>query len=74
VIAEGLVIDVLAYNSKVYYVITDGGGYGEQVVRIPITGGENVLDAKSQVNGLSPVSSRHNVWIARRASATATAS
>src|SRR5262249_47784878 len=38
-------VDVLAYNSKVYYVITDGGGYGEQVVRLPITGNETVLDA-----------------------------
>lgn len=66
VIREGLVVDVLAYNSKVYYVITDGGGYGEQVVRVPITGSETVLDAISQVNGLSPVSSKHHVWIARR--------
>src|SRR5262249_46947081 len=31
-----LQVDVLAYNSKVYYVITDGGGYGEQVYRIPV--------------------------------------
>ena len=66
VVREGLVVDVLAYNSKVYYVITDGGGYGEQVVRVPVTGGETVLDAISQVNGLSPVSSKHHVWVARR--------
>lgn len=66
-IREGLVVDVLAYNSKVYYVITDGGGFGEQVVRVPVTGGETVLDAISQVNGLSPVSSKYHVWIARRA-------
>lgn len=26
-----LTVDVVAYNSKLYYVITDGGGYGEQV-------------------------------------------
>src|SRR5207302_10753758 len=26
-------VDVFAYNSKVYYVITDGGGYGQQVFR-----------------------------------------
>ena len=30
-IKKRVVVDVLAYNSKVYYVITDGGGYGEQV-------------------------------------------
>ena len=33
-------VDVYAYNSKFYYVITDGGGYGAQVYRLPITGSE----------------------------------
>lgn len=56
--------DVLAYNSKVYYVIMDGGGYGQQVVRLPCTGNETVLDAVSQVNGLPQVSSK-KIWIAR---------
>jgi protein involved in polysaccharide export with SLBB domain len=56
---------VSGYNSKVYYVITDGGGYGEQVIRLPITGNETVLDAVSQINGLSAVSSRHHIWVAR---------
>ena len=37
---KGLSIDVLAYNSKVYYVVTDGGGNGEQVYRVPATGGD----------------------------------
>jgi polysaccharide export outer membrane protein len=60
-------VDVIAYNSKFYYVITDGAGYGEQVVRIPITGHENVLDAISQVNGLPPVASKKHIWVARRA-------
>src|SRR5581483_3121843 len=32
---KNLNVDVLAYNSKVYYIITDGGGYGEQVYRVP---------------------------------------
>jgi polysaccharide export outer membrane protein len=57
-------VDVLAYNSKVYYVIMDGGGYGQQIVRLPCTGNETVLDAISQVNGLSQVSSKR-IWIAR---------
>ena len=60
-----ITIDVAAYNSKVYYVILDGGGYGEQVVRLPITGNETVLDAISQLNGLAPVSSKHHIWVAR---------
>lgn len=57
-------VDVLAYNSKTYYIITDGGGFGEQVVRLPYTGNETVLDAISQIQGLSEVSSKR-IWIAR---------
>jgi polysaccharide biosynthesis/export protein len=60
-----LQVDVLAYNSKFYYVITDGGGYGEQVFRIPATGNETVLDAISQINGLPAVASKKLVWVAR---------
>ena len=58
-------VDVLAYNSKVYYVITDGGGAGEQVYRIPTTGNETVLDAIAGVNGLPTVASKASIWIAR---------
>jgi polysaccharide export outer membrane protein len=58
-------IDVLAYNSKVYYVIFDGGGLGQQVYRLPITGNETVLDAIGQVQGLAPVSSKKHIWVAR---------
>ena len=57
-------VDVLSYNSKVYYVITDGGGYGEKVVRLPCTGNETVLDAIANIDGLSEVSSK-KIWIAR---------
>ncbi|QDT62900.1 polysaccharide biosynthesis/export family protein [Calycomorphotria hydatis] len=59
-------VDVLAYNSKVIYVITDGGGFGETVIRLPVTGNETVLDAISQVQGLSSVSSK-KIWVARPA-------
>lgn len=61
-----VIVDVIAYNSKRYYIITDGGGFGEQVVSFPITGSETVLDAMSNVGGLSEVSSKRNVWVARR--------
>ncbi|GIX05499.1 MAG: hypothetical protein KatS3mg114_1368 [Planctomycetaceae bacterium] len=61
-------VDVLAYNSKNYYVIVDGGGFGEQVIRLPYTGNETVLDAIAQVQGLSEVSSKR-MWIARPAPA-----
>jgi polysaccharide export outer membrane protein len=58
-------VDVIAYNSKVYYIVTDGGGYGEQVYRIPVTGNETILDAMAQINGLPAVSSKKKIWLAR---------
>jgi polysaccharide export outer membrane protein len=58
-------LDVSGYNSKVYYVIYDGGGFGEQVFRMPVTGNETVLDAVGQVFGLNPVSARRRIWVAR---------
>ena len=58
-------VTVGGYNSKVYYVITDGAGFGQQVFRLPITGNETVLDAISLINGLPPVSSKRNIWLAR---------
>ena len=59
-------VDVAAYNSKVYYVVTEGAGLGDNVVRVPITGNETVLDAISQIGGLSQLSSTQ-IWIARPA-------
>ncbi len=58
-------VDVLAYNSKVYYVITDGGGAGEDVIRMPSTGNETVLDAVAHIKGLPTVASKGDIWIAR---------
>lgn len=57
-------VDIAAYNSKVYYIITEGGGQGDNVVRLPVTGNETVLDAISQIQGLSQLSSKQ-IWIAR---------
>ena len=59
-------LDVFAYNSKVYYVITQGAGLGDQLMRVPATGNETVLDAIAQVNGLSRLASK-KIWIARPA-------
>jgi polysaccharide export outer membrane protein len=64
-ILEGLKVDIAAYNSKFYYVITDGGGFGEQVIRLPCTGNEMVLDAIAQIQGLPSVASKKHIWIAR---------
>jgi polysaccharide export outer membrane protein len=61
-------VEVASYNSKVYYIITQGTGQDDNVVRVPITGNETVLDAISQVQGISQVSSK-DIWIARPAPA-----
>lgn len=58
-------VDVVAYNSKVYYVLLDLGGAGQQVYRLPITGNETVLDGISNVNGLTIVSDTNRVWVSR---------
>lgn len=60
-------IDVNTYASKVYYVITDGGGQGEQVYPFTITGNETVLDAMANINGLPFQADKKRMWIARPA-------
>lgn len=57
-------VDVLGYNSKVYYVITQGAGLGDNVFSFPSTGNETVLDAIAQITGLDETSST-KIWIAR---------
>ncbi len=59
-------VDVLAYNSKVYYVILKGGERGDNVTRMPITGNETVLDAIAILGGIGSISDA-KVWIARPA-------
>ena len=57
-------IDVFSYNSKVFYIIAQGAGFGDSIQRLPITGNETVLDALATIGGLSRASSKH-IWIAR---------
>jgi polysaccharide export outer membrane protein len=64
--APEVAVEVVGYNSKVYYIITEGAGFGDAVTRLPITGNETVLDAIANVNGLAQVSSK-KIWIARPA-------
>jgi polysaccharide export outer membrane protein len=61
-----VIVDVLAYNSKTYFIITDGAGFGEQISEFSITGNETVLSALARVNGLPDVASRRDIWVARR--------
>lgn len=58
-------VRVSGYNSKVYYVIADGAGFGQSVYRIPITGNETVLDAISAIGGIPVSGSRKRIWLAR---------
>jgi len=57
-------VDVFSYNSKTYYIILQGAGLGDRVMQFPVTGNETVLDALSNVEGLSGTSS-DEIWIAR---------
>jgi polysaccharide export outer membrane protein len=59
-----IAVDILGYNSKVYYVITQGAGFGDQVAILPARGSETVLDAIGQIQGLSSNQSTR-MWIAR---------
>jgi polysaccharide export outer membrane protein len=61
-----VIVDIFAYNSKSYYLITSGAGLGDNVMRLPVTGNETVLDAISLAGGLSQLSSKR-IWIARPA-------
>lgn len=58
-------VEVVGYNSKVYFVVFDFGGAGQQVTRLPLTGNETVLDAISQTSGLPTVADGTNMWVAR---------
>jgi polysaccharide export outer membrane protein len=60
-----ITVDVFAYNSRKIYIIADGAGYGQQVIALPATGNETVLDAISRVQGLPPVASLKKIWVSR---------
>ncbi len=59
-----IALDVLGYNSKVFYVITQGAGLGDGVTILPAKGNETVLDAIGQIQGLQSNSSTR-MWLAR---------
>jgi polysaccharide biosynthesis/export protein len=57
-------VSVAAYNSKSFFVISEGAALGDNIQRFPITGKETVLDAVVLVGGLSRVSNKQ-IWVAR---------
>ncbi len=62
--APNATVDVFSYNSKNYYIVLQGAGMGDRVMQFPVTGNETVLDALSNVEGLSGTSSEE-IWISR---------
>ena len=59
-------VNVAGYNSAKYYVIFEGSSEGENVISLPITGKETVLDAIGALGGLQHGSS-DDIWISRPA-------
>jgi polysaccharide export outer membrane protein len=63
-------LTVSGYNSKVFYIITDGGGVAaESVTRLPMTGKTTILDALGQIGGLPVYSREKDMWLVRPAPA-----
>src|SRR5262245_19855659 len=58
-------LDIAGFNSRVYYVIFDQDGAGQQVYRLPVTGNETVIDAIAELKGLPPGTFRKRIWVAR---------
>ena len=64
--SPSVTVDVAGYNSKFYYIVTQGANQGDRIHRVPYTGNETVLDAIAQTGGISQQSST-NIWISRPA-------
>jgi len=62
--SPNIAVDIYFYNSKYYYVIMEGAGFGDRIQQFPYTGNETVLDAIAGINGMDRVSSKR-VWISR---------
>jgi hypothetical protein len=62
---EEVSVDVLDFASKYCYLVVNGAGYGEAVIRIAINGSDTVLDVVGKIGGLPPQSSLKKMWLAR---------
>jgi polysaccharide biosynthesis/export protein len=60
--SDRVFIDVVAMNSKTYYVLGDVHKPG----KFPITGKETILDAVNLAGGLMPTAEHHSVFLVRR--------
>jgi polysaccharide export outer membrane protein len=59
-----IALDVYAFNSKTYYVITQSAARGNHVQSYPITGNATVLDAIAAMGGISSLASS-KIYISR---------
>jgi polysaccharide export outer membrane protein len=59
-----IAVDVTGFNSKVYYIVTQGAGLGDSITAVSSQGNETVLDAISAIGGLNSQSS-YKIWVAR---------
>lgn len=55
-------VDIFAYNSKKYYIITKNPSVGDNIVTAPATGNETVMDAIATLGGLE---GEANIWVER---------
>jgi polysaccharide biosynthesis/export protein len=58
-----ITLEVTVQNSKVFYVIVEGGPEGDRITRFPWSGNETILDALAQVNAV--VRKDMKIWISR---------
>jgi polysaccharide export outer membrane protein len=62
-------VDVFAYESKNFYIVVQGRGTDDGVMRVPLTGNETVLDGLAQLNAQTNarIIDATAMWIARPA-------
>lgn len=60
-------VDVKSKNSKAYHVFFEGTDGQEQVVKLPFTGNETVLDAVAAIPGLAAQADRKQIRVWRKA-------
>jgi protein involved in polysaccharide export with SLBB domain len=64
-LAKGIRVKVDSYDDKVCYVISPFNDWTERAAKVPLVGGETVLDAISKVEGLVTIVPKSQIWIVR---------
>jgi protein involved in polysaccharide export with SLBB domain len=58
-------VDVVAYNSKVYYIIVEGAQGSDHIHRHPLRCGETVAASVLAVEGLAAAATKGRIWLTR---------